>query len=166
MTFAPVLRSLVRELNPDVAVAEEATLSGYVARLTASERLAALTSAGLAAFGIVLLIVGCVSLFLSMVRDSLQEIAIRMSIGATNGRLIGRIMTQGFALMSAGTALGLGGVAVLARRLGSDVYPAAEIGPLAFVGVPSLVAIIGLGCVLYSALVATRTDPAKHLHAE
>jgi predicted permease len=164
--FAPTLRQIVRELNPDVAVAEEMPLDVFLRASTARERAAALASAGLALFGIVLLASGCVALFVSMVRDSVREIAIRMAIGASARTLTVRILLQGLALIAVGVAAGLAGARVIGNRLAEELYHTPPTDLLTFIAVPALVSAIALAAVLYSAFVATRNDPAKSLRVD
>jgi putative ABC transport system permease protein len=166
LDLVPLLRALVRELNPDVAIAEETAMDAYVARTTAAQRGSALASLGLALFGIVLLAVGCASLFLTMVKDSVREIAIRMALGATHGRLSARILRQGLVLIGAGAVAGAGAARMLAGRIADHLYELQPTDPVTFVAAPLLIALVGAAAVGYAALVATRTLPAEHLQAE
>ena len=166
MTFVLQLKALVRELDPDAATAEETALGAFIRDLSGTQRAAAVVSTALAAFGVVLLAIGCVSLFLSMVKDSLREIAIRMALGATSGTLTRWIVAQGLVLIAAGLAIGLAVARVLAMKIADQLYKTKPTDLGTFVMVPAVIALVGMAAVAYSALVATRTDPAKLLQTE
>ena len=157
------LRTLVRELSPDVAVYEENTLSAILDRSTATHRASALASSALALVGIILMAVSCVSLFLSMVRGSAREISIRMALGATPVNLTQRIMTQGLALAIPGVVLGVALALVVASRLADQFVAPQRPNILVFVVIPLFVGLVGMGSVLYSAVKAARTEPLVYL---
>ena len=114
-------------------------------------------------FTLVLLIVcaNVATLLLSRAVSRQREVAIRMSLGATRGRLIRQLVTESLLLSTAGGMLALP-VAWAARRL----LPFGQANPFdwrvfAFAGGLSLAA--GIAFSLVPALRATRADPAGAL---
>src|SRR5690606_3106760 len=79
LELVPQVRTIVFDLDADASLAQEESLADYLAGLNGRQRLAAAVSSALALFAILLLAVGCVSLFLAMVRDSRRELSIRMA---------------------------------------------------------------------------------------
>ena len=115
---------------------------------------------------LVLLIVcaNVATLLLSRSVSRHREVAIRMSVGATRGRLIRQLMTESLFLSTAGGMLALP-LAWAARRL----LPFGQSSPFdwrvfAFAGVVSLAA--GMAFSLVPALRATRADPAGALQEQ
>lgn len=166
MLFVPQLKQVLRDMNPDVAIAEQTTLADHIADLTGTYRTSAVASTGLAVFGVALLGIGCVSLFVSMVRDSRREIAIRMALGATSTRLTRRIVSQGILLIAIGVAIGLAVARVLAFRIADQLYKTEPTDLPTFMTVPAFVVLVGIAAVAYSAMVATRIEPARLLQTE
>lgn len=160
------LRELILETDPHVQVLDVQSLETFLEGRIRAERLSALASSGLALFGIALLILGCVSLFVSMVRDSLREIAIRMALGATDGRIVRTVVGHGLLVAGIGTTLGVGVALAVTRRLAGQLYDVSPTDPVVFTSVPTLVLLLAAASVAYAALTATRSDPAEHLHSD
>lgn len=165
MALVPAVRAVVRELTVDAVAATPVTLETHVKRITGAHRTSAAASSGLAAFALILVSLGCVSLFLAMVRANAKDIAIRMAIGANRERVARRIMLQGLVLTAVGIAAGLALAWWASGRLSTELYQIDVHDPITYLAVPLLVAAIGLCSVGYAAWVATRTDPIKYLKA-
>jgi hypothetical protein len=166
MTLVQPVRDLLRELNPHVALTDVRTLDGQIRYITAAQRLSAFLSAALAAIGILLLAAGCVSLFVSMVRDSARELAIRLAVGASMGTVTRRVLLQGLALVAAGLAMGSIAGRFVAVRLAEQLHEVAPSDPLTWTLVPVLVATVSLLSVYWAGRLAARTDPAQLLRAD
>ena len=164
--FAARFREIVAELNPDVAVTSVESLESFLAYRLRGERLAALASVGLALFGILLLAAGCAAVFVSMVRQSARELAIRVALGATNGRLTARIVTHGALLLSAGIVLGLSAARLVAPRFGDRLFQVAPDDPLSYGIAAAAIAGVGLAAVAASTRAAVGQDPSPHLRSE
>jgi predicted permease len=162
----PRMRELVAELGSDMAIVELQTLETFLETRIRAERAAALGSTALALFGVVLLVIGCVSLFLSMVRDSLREISIRMALGATGARVSLTIARHGMLIAALGAAVGVVVAAQVTNRLADQFYGLEALHLPTFALVPLLMLFVALASVGWSARVATKTDPAEHLHSE
>jgi hypothetical protein len=166
MAFAPRLRAFIHDLNPLVAVAEDKTLASHVRDLTAAQRMSAIATMTLALLGIVMLAAGCVSLFVSLVRDSVREIAIRMALGATTGRLTRRVLTQGVVVTLTGMTVGLVAARAVAVRIADRLHGVSPWDPFTWVAALALIALVSLASVYAAAVLAARTDPARLLRAE
>jgi predicted permease len=164
--FRPVLEEIVDRVSPDLAINEVQTLEEMIARMTRSERMSAAISTGLAIFGIALLAIGFASVFVAMVRDSRREIAIRMALGATDGRLAARVTGQGLLLLVLGSALGLWLSTLVAARLGDRLIGVSPTDPLSYAFATLVTLTVGLTAAGVAARSATRTEPAVNLRAE
>ena len=163
LEFSGTLRQLVRDLNPNVAVAEVSTLSEILDGLTRPERIAATITSLLATLAVALMTVGTGTLFLSMMRGRIRDLAIRVALGATRWTIARRVLQQGAGLLVVGSAIGLAVAYVLSQRITNQLFNVSTIDAFAFVAVPLVVASSGLVAVGYAAHVAARADPASHL---
>lgn len=164
--FQPVLEEIVERVSPDLAINEVQTMEQMIARMTRSERVSAAISTALALFGIALLAVGFASVFVAMVRDSRREIAIRMALGATDGRLAARVTGQGLLLIVLGSALGLWLSTLVAARLGDRLIGVSPTDPASYAFATAVTLTVGLAAAGVAARAATRTEPAVNLRAE
>jgi putative ABC transport system permease protein len=165
MAFVPSLRAIVGDLNRDAAVAVPATLQSYLDRLTEAERVSAGASSALAGFALVLVALGSVSLFLSMVNGSRREIAIRLAIGAGNATIATRVLSQGLVLTAVGVVGGLLAARWLADLVGSQLYETEPSDPATYIAVALLISLVAVTSVAYAARVATKTEPMRYLRS-
>lgn len=156
-------RALVAELDARMAIVEAHSLQSFLDERIRAERISAVASSALALFGIAVLVVGCVSLFVSMVQDSLREIAIRMALGATHRRIIATVVSRGLLISVLGSVFGLAASAAVAHRLAGQFYGVSPTDLPTFIAIAGLILVVAVTAVGYSARTAARTDPAEHL---
>ena len=107
-TLAPVVRDVVRGIDPDMPVSNARTMQDYYTqRAVKTPDIIAESVAGLGTMGLVLSMVGLYGLISYSVSRRRREIGIRMAIGADRQKVIGMILGQGLVLGSIGVALGL-----------------------------------------------------------
>lgn len=107
-TLAPVLREVVRGIDPDMPVFNTRTMQDiYTQRAVKTPDIIAQSVAGLGAMGLTLAIVGLYGLISYSVSRRRREIGIRMAIGADRSKVIQMILRQGLLLGSIGVIMGL-----------------------------------------------------------
>lgn len=166
MAFVPRLRQVLRELAPTGALAEAAPLDVMFDEIIAPQRNAAVIALGLATFGVLLLALGAIALFLSMVRDSRREIAVRLAIGATPAMVVRRVMWQGMALVASGCILGVAIAYMLARQIEEQLFQVGPTDAPSLVAAPLVVSIVSLLAIGYAASDAAKTEIAPQIHAQ
>jgi predicted permease len=125
---------------------------------------------------LLLAITGCLALLLAAAgvygviayttSRRMQEIGIRMAVGATSGNVFALIFRQGFAAVAVGLGVGLG-AAMTALRLLRAVLPGLEAGQSAYIwAAVSLVMMMAAMACWLPARRATRTDPLEALRQE
>jgi predicted permease len=119
-----------------------------------------------ASIALLLAAVGIYGLMAYNVEQRLQEIGIRMALGANRGRILKLILGQGLRLSIAGTVVGLGAAYGLTRLLAKFLYGIKPGDPLAF----SIVALTLIGVTILAAFIPTRramrVDPVIALRQE
>ncbi len=164
--FLPVLRRILNEINPHIALAEPRTMSEVV-RESASRT--SFTMAVLGASSLVALLLGMVGIYgvvSYVVGERTREIGVRMALGASGGEVSGMVVRQGLALGVAGVALGLAVAAVGSRLIDSLLYGVGSRDPLTYGAVTvALVAVAALASWI-PARRAAAVDPAAALRRE
>jgi ABC-type antimicrobial peptide transport system permease subunit len=154
---------MLRELHPDAALADDIALADFLHQFTASGRSAALISASLSLLGVILLIVGCSSLFVATLRDRRREIALRVALGANLRRLKTDVVRQGLLIALVGVVPGFLVAHYLVNRMVASptLTPGGEI--VAF-GIAAA-AIVGAICAstLYAATEIDEIDLVRQL---
>jgi macrolide transport system ATP-binding/permease protein len=106
--LAPVLRDVVRGIDPDMPLSNARTMQDYYTqRAVKTPDIIAESVAGLGAMGLVLSMVGLYGLISYSVSRRSREIGIRMAIGADRRKVIRMILRQGLELGSIGVVIGL-----------------------------------------------------------
>jgi macrolide transport system ATP-binding/permease protein len=107
-TLAPVLRQVVREIDPGMPVFDSRTMRDfYTQRAVKTPDLISQSVAGLGTMGFVLAMVGLYGLIAYSVSRRRREIGLRMAIGADQQNVIRMVLKQGLVLGSIGVAVGL-----------------------------------------------------------
>ena len=119
---------------------------------------------------------GGLAMFLSMmglyavlaftVSQRTREIAIRMALGATHGRVAGLVVRQAAVLAGLGAALGLVGAFAAVRSLSSLMFAIQPHDPLTMVAAASLLMAVSLAASYLPARRATRVDSIAALRSE
>ena len=141
------------------------------ARMMAEQTRAALTVYELAAgtltmFGVMTIIlaaIGIYGLVAYTVRQSTQEIGIRLAVGARRVDVAWTFLKRGAILAMAGAVIGLAAAAALSNALGTVLYGVSARDAVAFGGGTAVVMGIALAASLIPAWRASRTDPLTAL---
>ncbi len=123
-----------------------------------------LTIFGLAA--LVLAAIGIYGLMAYSVTQRVQEIGIRMALGADRQAIRRMVVWQGMKLALAGVVLGVGAAFGLTRLLASSLYGVKSWDPTAFVIVPIVLALVAWMATWIPAVRASRLDPMRALRIE
>ena len=95
-----------------------------------------------------------------------QEIGIRLALGAQPSDVLRMIVGQGMILTLIGSIIGIGAAYLLSLQVSSMLYGVSVADPVAFLGVPLILAIVALVACYIPARRATRVDPVVALRFE
>lgn len=157
--LAPLVRGVVADVDPALAVSRIATMEERVAEQLARPRLYA---ALLTAFAVLALAVAGAGLFgvLSFsVAQRSRELAVRSALGASPGALLRLVLRQGLAVTCVGALIGVAASLALAGTLRRWLFGLTGTEPATYVAVVVLLlAVAALACAA-PALRAARLDP-------
>ncbi len=145
MALLNAARAQVRALDSALPISEVRTLDQVAGRALAQPRFLTLLLGVFAGLALTLAAIGMYSVIAFLVSRRVQEIGIRMALGATRRVIVQMVLSEGVALAVAGVALGLLGAAWLTRFLTAQLYGVQRLDPLTFAVVPLiLVCVAGL----------------------
>ena len=134
---APQVIRTVHSALKTVAIKDVRTMTDQVDETIVPERLIALLSGWFGALGAVLAAIGLYGLLAYTVARRINEIGIRMALGATRGKVTQMVLREALATVSAGLIIGIP-MAVWGKRFAATLIadlPAASAAPVVFASV-------------------------------
>jgi len=165
-TVIPVLRRLVKEIDPTVAVATPQTYEQLVAASIGVQRVTMALLLAFAAIAALLAAVGVYSVMAYAVTQRTGEIGVRMALGATPASILALVLRSGAVQVGGGLALGLLGAFAASRLLNDVLYEVKPFDPLVFSVVALFFSVVAALACLVPAARATRVSPLDALRAE
>ncbi|HET6840583.1 MAG TPA: ABC transporter permease [Candidatus Angelobacter sp.] len=160
------VREAIHSIDPDLPIAEAATLSTIRDKSMSQPRFLMLL---LASFGVSSLLLACIGIYGVISYSVMQrtaEMGIRMALGAQRGNVFRMVIGQGVRLAGAGIMIGLVAAFGLTRLMASFLYGVPATDPLTFAGVSLLLAFVALLACYLPARRATHVDPIIALRCE
>jgi putative ABC transport system permease protein len=157
--FAPVLRSIVHDLDPGLAVTSVLTMEERLQGLLAHPRLYAMVLNLLAASALLIAGVGLYGVLSYTLAQRSRELAVRAAVGASPARIAALVVRQAMGLVTAGLVVG-GLVSTWATGLlSAQLHGVAPGDPLSHVAASALVAAVALAACAVPAWRAARLEP-------
>ena len=164
--FANAIRTKVFEIDPDQPVTAVRTMDEIMEAGAAQPRFTTSLLGGLSLTALLLAVVGIYGVIAYSVAERMQEMGIRMALGAARTDIVGMVLRQGLLLAAIGIAIGLAAALALTRLMESLLYRVSVTDPLTFGGGALLFTVVALAASYLPALRATRVDPATTLRGE
>lgn len=164
--LAKTISSKIWSVLPDQPIAHVTTMSRSISESVGNERLRSVLLGVFAGIGFALALVGVYGVISYSVARRIQEIGIRMALGATRGAVLQMILRQGLLLVVLGVAAGAGGAFALARVIATQFYGVKPTDPVTFVGAAVAVIIVAALACGIPARRAMRVDPIVALRYE
>jgi len=162
--LAPVIRAVVREIDPTVPVYSLATMEQQLGKSLAEDRFHMLLLAVLGVVGLLLAAAGIYSVIAYFASLRSHEIGVRMALGATAADILGLMAWQGLRPVLAGTALGSVAAWWAARLLAGALHGVRPTDPATFAVTAGLLVAVGLAASWIPARRAAAGDPSRVLH--
>jgi len=163
---ANMLRTAIHAVEAQQPVSNVAAMSQVVTDSVAQPRLYTALLAIVGGLALVLAAAGIFSVLSWTVNQRRHEIAIRVALGATSGKVIGAIMGRAVVEATVGAVAGLGGAWALSGILKAQLYHVAPTDAVTFVGAPLVLVGVAAVAAWLPARRASRMDPAGALGSE
>lgn len=164
--LTPSLRSTLKEIDPNLPLADVQTMDELVARSVAPRRFNMFLLSIFAAVALLLALVGVYGVLAYSVGQRTAEIGLRVALGATPRSVLALIVGQGMRPIMVGIAIGMAGAVGLSHFVSSLLFNVKPIDPLTYGAVALLVAGAALLSCYVPALRALRVDPVAALRQE
>jgi predicted permease len=164
-SLAAGIRTALRPIDPNLPVREFVTFQDLVDKAVSPRRFLVLFLAGFAAFALILASLGIYAVISFSVNQRVQEIGIRMALGASATDVQRRIVLRTLGLAALGLALGMAGSRVLSSALGSLLFGITTGDPVTFIEVGTLLIAVAAIAGYIPAWKASRIDPMVALRS-
>jgi predicted lysophospholipase L1 biosynthesis ABC-type transport system permease subunit len=166
LQVAAATANQLQQVSGGLPVARIRAMDEVVARSTAREDFNMLLLTILAGSALVLATIGIYGLMAYSVQQRIQEIGIRMALGADRFRIRNMVVWQGMRLTLIGMLLGLIASFALTRLITKLLFGVKSLDPIVFVIVPVLLAGVALAAVWIPAYRASTLDPMQALRTD
>jgi putative ABC transport system permease protein len=166
MSLTGPARSAVFAMDPNQPVAGVRTMDDVIAASVSNRRFQMFLMAVFSVLAVTLAVVGLYAVVAYSVAERIQEMGVRLALGARPMDLLGLVLKDGLKLVTAGVAIGIGAALALTRFLGSLLFGVDARDTATFVAVAVVLLLAGLVGCLIPARRAMRVDPATALRSE
>jgi predicted permease len=157
--LAQGLRTALRPVDPNLPVRNFQTFQDLVDKAISPRRALLLLLGGFAVFALFLASLGIYAVISYSVSQRVQEIGIRMALGASSGDVQSRIVLRTLSLAGFGLVLGLTISRALSTGLGSLLFGVTAGDPVTFVGIALVLTTVSALAGYIPAWRASRIDP-------
>jgi ABC-type antimicrobial peptide transport system permease subunit len=164
--LVPAVTKIVRQLSPNQAIENPATLEEVRAQVLTPERLNAFVVAGFAGIALLIAVVGVSGVLAFSVSARTREFGVRLAIGSSPRALLVGVLLEGVRIVAVGVVAG--GIAgyVFARVAASYLENVHSTGVLPIVGAAAMLISCAVLASLMPAARASRVDVLKALRSE
>jgi putative ABC transport system permease protein len=160
------LRAAVKAVDPDLPVYGITTLETLATNTTTDRRVVRTALTGFATAAVLLVALGLYGLLAQVVRERVQEIGVRMALGATPAAVMRLFLREGGQLVIQGLCIGVVASLAATRLLQGLVFGVTTMDPLTYVTVAALLSAISGAACLFPAWRAAKHDPLIALRME
>ena len=165
-SIAPVVRDVLRSVDPDLPLLQPQALTTAIARTIADRRLALVMLAAFAVLALILASLGVYSVMAHLVAFRTSEIGIRMALGATPGSVMRMVLGHSSRLTLLGIVLGIAGGYAVSRLMRQALFEVDPANPLFYLAVSGTLLLVAMCASWFPARRATRIDPVMALRGE
>ncbi|HEX3120610.1 MAG TPA: ABC transporter permease [Candidatus Acidoferrum sp.] len=164
--LAAALREVVANIDKDETLSDFRTLDAIRDASIAQPRFSTQLLGTFAVLALILAAVGLYGLMAYSATQRVNEIGIRVALGATRSNILGLMLKRGSLLALYGIAIGLVASLALSRLLSTFLFGVRPTDPLTFLVVAAILATVALTASYIPAHRATQVDPNVSLRHE
>jgi putative ABC transport system permease protein len=166
LSLAPVIRQELQKRDRDLAMSKVRPMAAYVEQAKAPVSFTAVLAGIFAGLALMLAAVGIYGVIYYSVSRRMNEMGVRMALGANGGDIVRLVMREGLMLTALGLALGIAVSLVVSNYLRSLVFGISERDPLTYaVAIVVILVAAVLGC-WRPAIRAAAANPVDAMRAE
>ncbi|HEY2850695.1 MAG TPA: ABC transporter permease, partial [Gemmatimonadaceae bacterium] len=159
-------RAAIKQLDPDLAVAQIKTLDAILADSVAQPRFYMVLLTAFALVAIALSAIGIYGVVAYLVGQRAKELGIRIALGATPSRVVAMVVREGVTMVAVGIGVGLAGALALTQLMGALLFGVKATDPLTYVAVTITLGVVALIASSVPASRAAHVDPAIAMRAD
>ena len=165
-SLTPQVRRALAQIDSSLPLFSVRTMDQVIADNAQGQQFFSLLVGSFAALAMVLAAVGIYGVLSYAVTERTREIGIRISLGASRGRVLGEVMREGMRLAAIGLVAGMAGALAAGRLLASFLHEVTPADPAILVLTAGLLAVVALVACYLPARRAARLDPMAALRYE
>jgi predicted permease len=166
LQLAGPVRAQIREMDPNLPVANIRPMTEVVSTSLATPRLTGFLMGAFAAIALTLAAVGIYGVLSYLVARRTHEIGIRLAVGADRSQVLALVLRQGLTLAGTGIAAGVVAALLLTRLMQTLLYQVRPTDPWTFTTVVLVLVGVALLASALPAFRATRVSPLIALRTE
>lgn len=160
------IRTVVRDIDPDLAIARVQTLNSLYDRSMARTWFTLVMLGIAGGMALVIGVIGLYGVVTYTVAQRRREVGIRIALGAEAGAIKRMFLRYGVAFAGSGIVVGLAAAAMLSRVLSSMLYSVTALDPVTYVAAPAALMLAASAACYIPARRAATVDPAETLRVE
>lgn len=164
--LAPQVRTVLHELEPDLALPELQTARRFLATTLLPQRVAAAVAGTMGLVGLLLAAVGVYGVVAFAASQRQRELGIRVSLGARRADVVRLIVGEGSRLVALGLALGLLAALGAGRLIAGMLHGVPPTDPLTWAVITGALLLVALLAAYLPARRAATLDPVRCLRDE
>jgi putative ABC transport system permease protein len=166
LSLVPTARISLAAIDRELPMADIRTMNDLVGRSIAERRFVMLLIGAFATLAVLLAAIGIYGVLAYLVTQRVQEIGVRLAIGASPADVVRLFVREGAMLTVIGLACGLAGALAAAQALNSLLFGVRATDPSTFAGVTVALAIVAFVASYVPARRAARVDPMTALRTD
>jgi ABC-type antimicrobial peptide transport system permease subunit len=165
-TFIPALQQRVRDIDPEIPIANFRTIQTYIDESLVTRRSPAILAGVFAGMAMLLAALGTYGVLAYAVTQRRREVGVRMALGAMPQQIARQFLLFGLRLMGVGLLIGCLGAWAAGRAMQGILFEVTSFHLTTFAVTALVMSLVTLFATLLPALRAARIEPVEAMRNE